>query len=377
MARADCSAQGHLSPCVDADAFWPTPSAAPFFGVTTAAATEPGELLVGAAVSHAERLITLEVSAPDPAGRELPIVERVTTVTLLSMVGLGAGFDASLVLPWTVTQSGLGMGGIVAQRGDPLAPHPLRDPRIGLGKRLWQHDGATTLTLGTRYTVAIPLGNASALSGDRGVVGIPAFSFEFERGRLFAATELSARLRQPSRFANTRWGTQLVSALGVGVTLHEALRLTLAAEAFAAPTLVEQPGGDRLVPAEWMLSSSASPLGPKGPTVLLGGGGGIPWSTADSASVVGATASAWRFVAVLRQPLSRPRAQTPQRRSNRPMSEHSLVHVDRVPSLQGNVGGPAICDGLEAEHHGATALAGLARQLHLVAIRDRVEAPRE
>jgi len=304
-AHAQCRAPGQFSACFDADPIWPSASASRLVLVSPATVTATGRVLLGVAATHGTRLVTLEVPAPDPAGRELSIVRRVSTLTLVSAVGLGAGSEATLSIPWTATQQGLGLDGIRSQTGEALPQHPLRDPRLGFASELWRYRAVAEATLGTRYTLVLPIGNEQALAGERGIVGAPALTMELQIGRFFAGVETGARLRQPTQLANARLGTQLVTAAGIGLEVVAEDRLTLSAEAFLAPTLVEQPeAGSALAPAEWMISASATPLGSKGPSLVLGGGGGLPLSTNPDSSLVGMTSPALRIVAIVRQPLA-------------------------------------------------------------------------
>jgi hypothetical protein len=307
-ARAQCRPQGQFSACLDADPLWLSGSPAKLVTVSPASVVEAGEVVVGVATSHATRLVTLEAPAPDPAGRELPLIRRVTTLTVLGAVGVGARSEATMAVPWTVSQEGLGLEGITSQSGNALPKRPLRDPRLGFATVLWRYRGVAEANLGSRYTVAIPLGDAAALAGDRGVVGAPSFTMDLRLGRLFAGTEVSARLRQPTRLADVRLGTQLVVASGIGFEVIEDGGLTLSGEFFAAPTLVEQPvDSSAFAPAEWLISASAKPLGARGPSISLATGGGLPVSTSAGSSVVAMTSPAARIAAIVRQPLPRRR----------------------------------------------------------------------
>ena len=314
-ALADCDSPGEFSSCFDADPFWPVASSVKFVQVGPASVEAPGAVFLGLATSHATQSATLELPSPDPRGRQLPVVEHVTTATLLAAWGLAARTEVSLALPWTIDQRGMGLGGVTSQSSDDLRRHPLRDPRVGVTRVLWQHDAAVRVSVATRYTLAVPLGDAPALAGDRTVVGVPGFAMGFARGRFFGAAEASARLREPTRLANARLGSQLVVAAGLGVDLLAKGRLSLSSEAFVAPSLVEQPTAASgnpsvLAPAEWLVSLGSAPLGRHGPTALIAGGGGLPLSTTDGSAGVGMTSPALRLVAIVRQRIG-------LRRSNR------------------------------------------------------------
>jgi hypothetical protein len=90
-------------------------------------------------------------------------------------------------------------------------------------------------------------------------------------------------------------GTQIVTALGVGVDLIPRELLSATLEGWALPTLAEQateqstiagsytsvPNGSHIVPAEWQLSARTSPLRGGDLSVQLGGGGAIPFGGDD------------------------------------------------------------------------------------------------
>jgi hypothetical protein len=212
-----------------------------------------------------------------------------------------------LAVPWTVAQHGLGLGSVSAQSRADLAHRPIRDPRLGIAQVLCEREGAIRTALGTRYSLVIPLGDEEALAGNRGFAAAPALTFELEHARFFSGTELGARLRQPTRLANTRLGTQLVVGAGAGFDLAAPGRLAVAVEGWVAPTLIKQPpapsgGHDTLVPAEWFISVRSTPLN-AGPTVTVGGGGGMPLSTSGGNAAVGMTSPDFRMLVVVRQRL--------------------------------------------------------------------------
>jgi hypothetical protein len=93
-------------------------------------------------------------------------------------------------------------------------------------------------------------------------------------------------VRPTADLLGARIGTQIVTAIGVGVGLLPRDVLSVALEGWALPTLAEQatvtstltaePNGGHITPAEWQLSARTSPL-PSGDLALqLGGGGAIP-----------------------------------------------------------------------------------------------------
>jgi hypothetical protein len=318
-AQANCSRSGRFSSCFDADPFWVSPGTGPFVTVSPAETTPPRHLVVGMAVRHATDPVTLELPSPDPEGREVGLVASVTVATLGLSYGFGSGSASFVSLPLTLDQQGAGIETVTSQRGDELAPNPLRDPRVGFAQRLWSRSGRVSAALATRYTVALPLGDEESFAGHRGFVGAPSFTMNLSHGVFFAGAELGLRLRQPVELAGSRIGSQLWVASGAGIELTTDRRFAIAAEFFVAPMLAPQRSRssgnpDTLAPAEWLVSLQSSPLGSDGPTLVIGAGSGLPTSTAADDPVVGVTSPRLRWIGILRWPLALPGS----RRANGP-----------------------------------------------------------
>jgi hypothetical protein len=108
---------------------------------------------------------------------------------------------------------------------------------------------------------------------------------------LFAGLELGARIRPTTELVGARVGTQLLSALGVGYDILPRQLLSVTAEAWVLPTLVEQhdiqtsqpgvfnsvPNGKYTAPAEWHVSVRSAPLHGGDVSFQAGGGGAIPF----------------------------------------------------------------------------------------------------
>jgi len=282
---ADCAPESTYSTCFDADARWLSPPSAPFLGVAGAVPLAAGHHRLGAALGWLERPVVLALPSPDPTGRELRVVDRIVTLTLLEAVALGSRATLDAAIPLTLDQQGAGMASVTSLASAP-APRVLRDPRVGLTLGLVRHRARIETALAARYVVVLPLGDERALGGERGFVGAPSLAVEGRAGRVFASAEAGARLRQPVQVGDTRLGTSLVAAAGVGYDPLRDRRLTLTAEAVAVPVLVRQPAlperapGRWVVPAEWLVAVGSEPFGHWSPAFMLGAGAGIPLSSA-------------------------------------------------------------------------------------------------
>src|SRR5262249_33669020 len=116
----------------------------------------------------------------------------------------------------------------------------------------------------------------------------PSLVFDWRIKRVLIAAEASARVRGETTFANAAWGTQIGAALGVSVDVLKDRWLTVAAEAFALPTVAHQDPSPRdaagasprpLVPGEWMAHVSTARLLGGDLVFSAGGGSSIPFGS--------------------------------------------------------------------------------------------------
>ncbi|MBN2195614.1 MAG: hypothetical protein JW751_22530 [Polyangiaceae bacterium] len=319
-AVARCPTDSKYSPCLDADAHWLAPPHASFLGVPAAVPLGPPRQRVGVAFGWLERPVVMTLPGPDPAGREVSVVERLLALSLLTSHALSRRVTLDAVVPFTVTQRGLGIEGLTSLEPQPK-PRVLRDPRAGISFALGNVEGPLELALATRYVMVVPLGDERTLGGERGFVGAPSFAVAARHGGLFAGAELGARLRMPTALGDSRLGTSLAASVGIGWDVLTRGRLTLTAEAIATPVLVRQrqasedAGSPRLVPAEWLAGIGSAPFGTGRPVVSLGFGSGIPLSRPPRGFETDGPSSAvttphLRGVLYLRQELGRPRENT-------------------------------------------------------------------
>ncbi|MFC1641521.1 hypothetical protein ACFL5O_02355 [Myxococcota bacterium] len=225
--------------------------------------------------------------SPDPAGREIPVVRHCLNLTLLAAAGVTRGVEIALAAPFTLHQSGAGLGALLDQRGPVLAPRAVRDPRLGIGFARRYPRLLTRPGLSIRLDVSLPLGDERELAGDRSAVLAPQVAADLSLGRLHLGGTLGARLREPNEIANTRMGSQLWIALGASLELMERGLLSIAVESWMLPSLAQEPLAladepgqeQRHMPAEWMASLSLAPRLSDALVFQLGAGTGLPLSS--------------------------------------------------------------------------------------------------
>jgi len=312
----DCTPPNGMSPCLDSEALWLPPRPSHFVSIPAATRPTLRSVFLGAGLSHAQRPILLTAASPDPEGREIRVVGRSLTLTLLGALPLGKQWDVGLALPAAVSQSGTGVEGVTDQQRSSLPSHGLRDPRLSLGFAWFAHpeNAPRVVDARTLLRLSLPLGNESALAGERSVVFAPALVLGVNHDRFFAGSLLGPRLRQPVELAGARLGTQLEVSVGAGVHLLPRERLSVGVEAWMLPVLVSQertlPHGAQvrdaaLVPAEWLLGLRAAPPCVPGLSLQLGGGTGIPLSSErrtgeGTEQFAGVTTPSYRLVAAVR-----------------------------------------------------------------------------
>lgn len=276
----DC--QSPLAACFDADQLW-IPAAPTPFAALPSARTGGGRLTAGATVGNLSRPVVLSAPSPNPDGTEIPVVDdRLAAAVLITSTPI-ARLQLSLVVPAVLSQSGAGIESVTTRGGAALESTAIGDPRLGAGFVLLETEAGArrpALALMVRYELSLPLGGEQTFAGERSVVAAPSVAAEVSDGAWFAGAEIGARLKQPVQLGDARFGTQLSSALGVGVRPLPDL-LSFTAEAFVRPVLVSQPRPEAeldLVPAEWLLAAHSSPIDRLGLSLAVGGA--IPLTSA-------------------------------------------------------------------------------------------------
>jgi hypothetical protein len=127
-----------------------------------------------------------------------------------------------------------------------------------------------------RLDLSLPFGDAPSFAGERGVVSAPNLTGRLDFGRLNIGAQVSARLRRSVAIQRFRYGSQLVSTIGVSFELLPEV-LVLGSEWMAAPGIGAQAGSTRWVPAEW--STSLTLLWSSRYALALSGGTALPLSS--------------------------------------------------------------------------------------------------
>lgn len=278
-ARADCD----TAPCVHAEPMWLTPAARRFALISDTQAPALGKVAGTVQFGFRFRPAVIEAPAPNQAGRDVNALRHATDVTLGLRAGIGRELEVTLVLPAGLYQRGAGIKGITHQAAPPVAEQSLHDPRLGFGCVLPVDSRALSAKL--RLELKLPLGDASALAGERSVVASPSITFAAHRAGWFAGLELGARWRPPTELFGSRVGSQALIALGTGYELSKPF-LTFAAEAYALPSLVRS-SSSSYVPAEWLASARYAPRAVPQLSFGVGGGTGLPFSSDGAGSFFG------------------------------------------------------------------------------------------
>jgi OmpA-OmpF porin, OOP family len=289
----DCS--GILSTCIDDDTLWPHAGPAHFVAVGSTETTAGGQLGFGLVTTYLSRPIVINVKSPGGAGSNQYVVNEQANGTFLWSYGVNSHLELDLALPLTFAQDGAGLMPVTGGQG--LQSTAQRDIRFGLAYALLPQARDRAASHGTpdgwgllaRFEMSAPTGDRSEFAGEGTGVYVPSLAADYRLGRWFAGAEVGARLRPTTELLGGRIGSQIVTALGLGVDLMPRELLSATLEGWALPTLVDQatvsnatgaytsvPNGSHVVPAEWQLSARTSPLRGGDLSVQLSGGGAIP-----------------------------------------------------------------------------------------------------
>lgn len=305
-AHAEDPCSSTLSPCFDAnDLDLPlTPSR--FASLEDASLQlAPGQVAAGFAVSYLREPVATTAASPDPDGRRVPLVANLWQADVLLAVGLLEDLQLGVGLPFRPAQDGGGIEAVTSRLSEPLRSPAVVDPRVALG---WRPLRRGPVVGRLRLELKLPLGDEDSFGGASGPTLSPSFAAASnDWGPWHVAAEIGARLRPSTRLGDVRVGTQMRFAVGVRYSILQ--RLSIGVEAWAAPSLVEQPltpyGRARHVPAEWHASLGA-PLTDQ-LWVQAGAGTGLPLSSqgadpdADERDhFVAVTTPAWRALALVR-----------------------------------------------------------------------------
>ena len=308
-----CATTASVSPCFDADPLWIPTAPTPFATVPSARTLAPKTLSFVLAGDYSDRPVELVTPSPHPDGQEIDVVRATTTLTLGARYGLTRGIDLGVAVPFVPFQIGSGTESVTSQHSEPLAAVALRDPRFELGATLLGRDAAAPFSLGTRLTLAVPLGSEHALAGAPTFTVAPELTGGLHIGRLDFGADLGLRSTRAVSFATVREGSAFTAALATSVTLLAKPVLALGAETWLSAHLAGRPPGvpdDTLdLPAEWLATLRAAP---NDAWSLLGAGGsGIPLarvhaSNGGTSHALGVTSPDFRVLLLARYTLGVP-----------------------------------------------------------------------
>jgi hypothetical protein len=291
-ARAtDCS--GIYSPCIDGDIFWPHAGPSRFVAVGSSETVGAQQVGVGLVTTYQKQPLVLHVAQPGPGGSDQNAIDDQVNGTFLWAYGVTDRLELDLAVPLTFIQSGAGLSPLTG--GNALKDTAVRDMRFGLTYAIVPHSRVApqarpeAFGLAARLEVSAPTGDSDQLAGERSGVFVPSIAADWRLHSFFAGAEVGARLRPTTELDGARIGSQLVTALGVGVDILPRELFSATLEGWALPNFAEQhdvsvssfslvstPNGKYIAPAEWQLAVRTAPLPTGDLSVQLGGGGGLP-----------------------------------------------------------------------------------------------------
>jgi hypothetical protein len=263
------------APCVDGEPLWLAPDAGHFAVLPRAEALPAGSFGFGASIMFRLRPAVVWLPAPNRDGREVNVLRSATDLALGWSVGLGHRLELSGATTVGLSQRGAGIKGVTDQAAPPLSRSSVHDPRVGLGYAF--ATGSRAFGVKARLELKLPLGDATALSGEAGVVTSPSLTLAWASAGFFTGAQLGLRLRGVSELFGSRVGSQGLVALGVGYAIACGC-LGFTVEGYALPSLVA-PAASRYLPAEWLASIYYRPRVAQAFSFGLGGGGGLPFSS--------------------------------------------------------------------------------------------------
>lgn len=297
MAHAEnCQPPDGISPCVDSDQLWLPASPSVFASIPWAPGLKKHELAVGLTAGFLDRPVALVAQSPAIDGRTVRLVNWAAQLTAAFTYGLTDRVDIRAVAPFTLYQSGAGVGGAISQNPPGITEQAVRDPRLGVSFVVTNE--SEVFALASELDLALPIHTDGAFAGAIGPVLEADFVATGEVGSLFYGALAGIRMLRTVSFSTTQVGTSADVRLGVGWSFLSDGRLTATLEGWMLPSLLRQdlplPDGGavtsaRVIPAEWMASVSSAITGHF--SVQLGAGTGVPWSAVSREAPNGASYS--------------------------------------------------------------------------------------
>jgi hypothetical protein len=286
-----------VNTCINSDTFWPNPGPSRFATVSGAETVGAGQIGFGLVATYLSRPVVLRVASPGPGGSDQYVVNDQVTGNFLFAYGVTERLQLDFALPVTFIQTGAGTSPLTG--GAALRDTAVRDLRFGFAYTLIPRPRVApdalaakdegSFALAARTTVSAPTGDSSDFAGERTAVFAPAIAADYRYRMIFAGLEVGARLRPTTEFAGARVGSQLTTALGLGVDVLDRERLSLMAEARSYVNFAEQhdtsqsafgissrANGKSITPAEWLVAVRTAPLLAGDVSFVFGGGGPIP-----------------------------------------------------------------------------------------------------
>jgi outer membrane protein OmpA-like peptidoglycan-associated protein len=295
---ADCDSS--VATCIDSDILWPTAGPSTFFSITSATTTAKGRFGFALASSIQRNSVVLRTSENGPAGSvDVPAIGTQLNTSFAFAYGITDRLEASLVSPTTFYQNGTGVSRATGPTTE-ITTTAVRDVRLGLAyvlvplPRVVRPQGIGVVA---RFDLSIPSGDRDLFAGDRGFVGVPTLACEQRAGSFLFSGQLGVRARKTTTLLGTNVGSQLYSALGLGLSIDREERFVATAEVFALHSLVNEGPS----PVQWLAGLKWSPLW-AGDFSIHGGGGG----TARFVGTAPIGEATWRAVLDIRYaPLAR------------------------------------------------------------------------
>ncbi len=309
-AAAECESNEPFSPCFEADALWMPLGRATFATLTSPRSLGQGRFGVELGASVVDDPARLIAPSPHPEGRDVPVVDFASSVTLGAAFGLLPRLDAGVALPLVVYQSGTGVEGVTSQSGSPLRAQAVRDPRLSVAYALVEPSSDEGFAAGARLELTLPIGDSRAFAGSASPTLAPGVAASLDFGRFTLGADASLRFREAVRFGNVEKGSELVAGLGLSAQIFARPMLAPALELSLRPGFAGAAPGDPArsfeLPAEWLASVRLQPCGRDDRfTLIAGGGAAVPLSSArhpgdEREWFAGVTAPAFRAVALVR-----------------------------------------------------------------------------
>jgi hypothetical protein len=247
----------------------------------------PGNVAFGFVASWIYRPIGLNITSPDPEGANIYAVEHAVSAHLLATIGVTSRLAFDIDAPFTMFQSGASTS-VVTGSDEELPRSAVGDLRFGPTIALFHRGG---VDVAARLHVTAPTGNPRGFASSASATFGPGVSFAYSKSRFRFAADAGARIRKFAELGGAIVGNQVSTGIGASYDVLPASWLTIGAELFALFTLEQQvtqiadaasgtareePSGDPLIPAEWLLTFRTGHFAERRLRLTMGIGGLVP-----------------------------------------------------------------------------------------------------